>query len=145
MLSNIMARPQPPESITPACFRTSSSSGVRSTDCMASSAACRTIVAMSASSSSWAASVAASADSRMMVSMVPSRGCGTALYAKSVAAVSDAAKFWPVSSVSSCSPTLMPRNSWASMRPLLPRAPSRAARAISSTVSANDDLRRASK
>ena len=50
MLSNIIASPQPPESMTPACFRTSRSSGVRSTLCMASSAARSTTSARLSSS-----------------------------------------------------------------------------------------------
>ena len=145
MLSNIIASPHPPESITPACFSTSSSSGVRSTLCMASSAARSTTSArLSSTRSCLTAWEAASADSRMTVSIVPSRGCGTALYASSVAAARDAAKLLPVMVVASCNPTFMPRNSCASINPLLPRAPRSAARAMLSTVPAKFVAGRAS-
>ena len=87
-----------------------------------------------------AAFVAASAASRITVSIVPSTGFGTAPYASSAAMVRPRAKFFGFTSSASVMASRSPRKSCAMMSPLFPLAPSRAARAIAADVAGTSAL-----
>ena len=122
----ISSNPAPPASTTPASLSTASSSGVRSSD--SSPRATIRLRSSTRSSPCTSGDSAASAISRMTVSIVPSTGRRTARYAASLAERN--ARAIIVSSIGSCSPSTSakPRTIWLKMTPEFPRAPISAAR-----------------
>ena len=118
-----MNRPLPPESTTPACFRTGSNSGVCSTVSSAAfTAVSRRSIASRFEADPRPASVPA-AIPLATVKIVPSTGLTTPLYAVSRISA-NALTIVSASSVSwSCTPRANPRHNCERITPEFPRAP----------------------
>ena len=135
---NITDRPWPPASTTPAFASTSSISGVSTTVCCAFAET--TDKTWVSDSDSRHASAAASAARRITVSIVPSMGFCTALYAATLARLSASANSGPARDSRFSRAAERPKKYWARIRPLLPRAPRRAAEAIVAATAPADFL-----
>ena len=134
----MMARPWPPASTTPASRSTGSMVGVSATDSREaaltdSRTSMREPPEPAVSRAAWAALL-------MTVSMVPSTGSPTALYACSRPTSRAAASRSPSSTAASPRPEPRPLKNWERMTPLLPLAPMRAPRAMAEATSAAEPV-----